>query len=488
MSEKPSHEDLEQRIKELEMVIDDHKAVEGKIPKEESYYRNLFETANDSIFILEDYRFMECNKMTLKMFGCEKKDILGFYPWDFSPPNQPDGRSSKEKAIELLGASLKGRPMTFYWKHIQKDGKEFDTETSLNCLGTEKNLLQAIARDITDRRLMEQALRESEEKFRTLVEQSPLGVSLIGKDGRYKYTNLQFRSIFGYTPEDIPTGADWFKRAFPDKSYRTEVVNAWLEDFKKTDVGQSRPRVYMVTCKNGACKHIKFRPVTLKNMDQFVIYEDITQRKQAEKGLRESEERYRLHFENVLDVIYTVDSEFKMLDVSPSVEKLLGYKPKELIGRPFQDLNLLAPEYLEQAFSESLRVLKGERITSTVYQFITRDGTKKWGEISGAPVIRDNKVVAITSVARDITERKRVEEERDKLVAKLQKALSEVKTLRGFLPICSHCKKIRDDKGYWGQIESYIHEHSDAEFSHGICPECAEKYYPEMDLYGKNET
>jgi len=70
--------------------------------------------------------------------------------------------------------------------------------------------------------------------------------------------------------------------------------------------------------------------------------------------------------------------------------------------------------------------------------------------------------------------------------ASLQKALSEVKTLRGFLPICSYCKNIRDDKGYWNQIESYIHKHSDAEFSHGICPVCAKKYYPNMNIYDDN--
>jgi len=83
----------------------------------------------------------------------------------------------------------------------------------------------------------------------------------------------------------------------------------------------------------------------------------------------------------------------------------------------------------------------------------------------------------------DITEHRLAQKQRDKLILDLQKALSEVKTLRGLIPICSHCKKIRDDKGYWNQIESYIHKHSDAEFSHGICPECAQKYYPDMDLY-----
>ena len=69
-------------------------------------------------------------------------------------------------------------------------------------------------------------------------------------------------------------------------------------------------------------------------------------------------------------------------------------------------------------------------------------------------------------------------------ITSLKNAIAEVKTLRGILPICSHCKKIRDDQGYWNRLEKYIHEHSEAEFSHGICQECAEKYYPDMDLYG----
>ena len=90
----------------------------------------------------------------------------------------------------------------------------------------------------------------------------------------------------------------------------------------------------------------------------------------------------------------------------------------------------------------------------------------------------------------DLTQQKRIEEdlrrkttELEDTNAKLQKALEEVKTLSGLLPICMHCKKIRDDKGYWNQIEGYIQKHSSAEFSHSICEECAEKYYPDMDIY-----
>ena len=88
----------------------------------------------------------------------------------------------------------------------------------------------------------------------------------------------------------------------------------------------------------------------------------------------------------------------------------------------------------------------------------------------------------LCSIVHDIFERKKIELEREKLIRKLQSALSEVKTLRGFLPICASCKKIRDDKGYWNQIEAYISAHSDARFSHGLCPDCVRRLYPDLDI------
>jgi hypothetical protein len=82
-------------------------------------------------------------------------------------------------------------------------------------------------------------------------------------------------------------------------------------------------------------------------------------------------------------------------------------------------------------------------------------------------------------VSKNITERKRAEEERERLIIELRDALSTIRTLRGMLPICSSCKKIRNDDGYWEQIDVYIRDHTEAEFSHGICPECAKKLYPQ---------
>jgi len=83
------------------------------------------------------------------------------------------------------------------------------------------------------------------------------------------------------------------------------------------------------------------------------------------------------------------------------------------------------------------------------------------------------------SILRDVTGQKIVEIEQKKLIAELTDALAQIKTLKGLLPICSSCKKIRDDMGYWNTLEKYIMEHSEAEFTHGICPDCIRKYFPE---------
>jgi len=98
-----------------------------------------------------------------------------------------------------------------------------------------------------------------------------------------------------------------------------------------------------------------------------------------------------------------------------------------------------------------------------------------------AQVLKDEQgnVIGLTGIGRDISEHKRAEAEREKLIRELQEALASVKQLSGMLPICASCKKIRDDKGYWTQIEAYIRDRSEAEFSHGICPECMKKLYPD---------
>jgi len=92
----------------------------------------------------------------------------------------------------------------------------------------------------------------------------------------------------------------------------------------------------------------------------------------------------------------------------------------------------------------------------------------------------DGRIVRL-EIATDVTEKKATEEEKERIIEKLRQALAEVKTLRGIIPICSYCKNIRDDHGYWNQVEAYLCKHSDADFSHGICPDCLQKNFPELE-------
>ena len=96
-----------------------------------------------------------------------------------------------------------------------------------------------------------------------------------------------------------------------------------------------------------------------------------------------------------------------------------------------------------------------------------------------SPITVDGQQVGVYGIYRDITERKNAEKERERLIQELKEALAKVKTLRGLIPICSSCKNIRDDRGYWNQVEAYIVAHSDAEFSHGFCPDCMKKLFPD---------
>ncbi len=130
---------------------------------------------------------------------------------------------------------------------------------------------------------------------------------------------------------------------------------------------------------------------------------------QVEDALRTSEEKYRLHFENVSDVIYSVDRDLRILSISPSVKDVLGYEPEALVGTSIQEFDLMTPASRRAAIEDTRQVLRHGHIEPSIYEFIAKDGTQKLGEVSGAPLIQEGKVVSVVSVARDVTERVEME-------------------------------------------------------------------------------
>ena len=131
------------------------------------------------------------------------------------------------------------------------------------------------------RRQTEERLRRSERRFRDLVDSSPVAAAVIESDGRYTYTNRAFTDLFGYTLEDIPTGKDWFRLAFPDPVRRREAIAAWKADREEAGPGRARPRTFPVRCRGGKEKTIRFSPVELSDGTEYVTYEDITEERRV---------------------------------------------------------------------------------------------------------------------------------------------------------------------------------------------------------------
>jgi len=138
--------------------------------------------------------------------------------------------------------------------------------------------------------------------------------------------------------------------------------------------------------------------------------------------LSESEEKYRLIFENCFDIIYTVDRQLATENISPSIKEAAGYSPAELMGKPLFELNLLAAEDTERAFSDITRVMQGDTIPNESYNFIAKDGTRLKAEISAAPILRNGEVTGMICIARNVTAQKKAEEEKQQMQERLQQA------------------------------------------------------------------
>ena len=220
--------------------------------------------------------------------------------------------------------------------------------------------------------------------------------------------------------------------------------------------------------------------------DQSIVYaqhlnEEISERKRVEKALKKSEERFRTVADFAYDWEYWIGSDGQTIYVSPSCERITGYGPDEFQQDP-RLLEEIGHPHDRELISQHLKhELVSREPLSADFRIVTRAGEERWIGHICQPVYNTHGLsLGRRATNRDITKRKRAEQEQERLVRELQDALAKVKTLSRLLPICAACKKIRDDKGYWRQIEAYIRDHSEAEFSHSICPECAKKIYPKL--------
>jgi PAS domain S-box-containing protein len=194
--------------------------------------------------------------------------------------------------------------------------------------------------------------------------------------------------------------------------------------------------------------------------------------KRVEAELHRSEDRYKRLFQNSLGLICTHDIDGVLLSLNPAAAIALGYEPDRGVGTSLAEF--LAPS-VRSRFPEYLRRMREHGHDSGYMLIVASNRTKRVWLYRNLLIREDGHPPYVVGHAMDVTEQKRAEYQLESALKELQRALAEVKTLKGLLPICAWCKKIRTDAGDWIELESYITAHSDAHFSHGVCSDCIPK-------------
>ena len=207
---------------------------------------------------------------------------------------------------------------------------------------------------------------------------------------------------------------------------------------------------------------------------------------QTDRQLHGQRELLRVTLSSIGDGVIATNPEGNINFINSVGESLTGWSKNDAIGKSLDEVFRIINEHTRESLTNPMEDLLNTGLMSnpaSQWLLLSREKKKIPVWISGAPIRgKQDNFQGIILVFRDISLQRQSEKEKDSLIAELKEAMGKVKTLSGLLPICASCKKIRDDKGYWNQIEAYIRKHSKVEFSHGICPDCAKKLYPDIDI------
>lgn len=362
---------------------------------------NVIDTMQDAVLVLDiENRIIDMNPAAESIVGQRLREIVGkpigetWLEWarqvDLPPPNS---RNLKELHLSEVNRQ-----------------RIFDMRQSELCDGHGQRIGHVIVlREITERTRNERALQLSEEYFRALTENSTDVTIITNMEGAIQYVSPSLERIFLRSRDEV-IGKNTLEFIHPDdvNHFLKTISDALMEQKGSVSITarfhDKDGNWHVLECVAGnMLNHPAINGIV-------VNARDVTEREAVAEALRQSEERYRLHFANINDVVYSFDSQLKLLSAAPSIERHLGVKPEEFVGKSILELNVLPSEYLEKAAIEASQVLAGKRIEGTIYEFIAKDGSRKIAEISSSPIFQDAKVVATVNVARDITERVHADE------------------------------------------------------------------------------
>jgi len=361
---------------------------------------------------------------------------------------------------------------------------------------------------------------EAEVRFQSLFEQSPFGIVIINTRGKIIEFNKTAHQDHGYSREEFAKldvfDIDPFQspgeiraslREVLKKGEATFEVKHRSKDGRIRDVhviaqvvNLSGERVFQaiwhdITERKGVEKTlreyrehlerlVKERTAELSRVNNE-LQRDISMRKMAEARLRESEERFRGIFEDGPLGMIILKPGDRIVNANKAFCDMVGFTGPVLEGNSF--LDIIHPEDQQRAGELLRQLVRGELpLFQFEYRITKKDGDHLWANsVTTALHNEHGTLIHALSMIQDITGRKMAEQKQEMLIQELQDAMAKIKLLRGLLPMCAWCKKIRDDNGYWKKVETYIEEHSDAHFTHGICPDCLKENDPETyKLFG----
>ena len=325
-----------------------------------------------------------------------------------------------------------------------------------------------------------EALRASEVRYRRLFEAARDGILILDAEtGMILDVNPFLIELLGYSREaflgtkvwelgffkDIVANQDNFEELQQKGYLRYEDLPLETSDGRRIEV-EFVSNVYLVN-------HQKVIQCNIR---------DITGRKRMEEKLRQLSRAVEQSPASIVITNPAGDIEY----ANPKFINVTGYTLAEILGKNPRILK--SGEISPETYRELWQTITAGKEWRGEFHNKKKNGELYWESASISPIRdRAGRVTHYVAVKEDITARKQNEAEHDQLIQDLHDALANVKSLSGLLPICAGCKKIRDDKGYWSQVESYIQMHSEAKFSHGMCPDCLKKWYPDLVEAGLGE-
>jgi PAS domain S-box-containing protein len=415
--------------------ITEHMREEHELHKSNEYFRLMAENSSQIILMMDKKgTLLYASPSIERLLNYKPDEVIGKSAFAFIHP------ADLPRAVFDFGKAILTKDTYIHnsFRIMLKDGSDRILDGfGINLLDNPyvKGFLMDL-QDVTERKLAEEQLKESEEKYRALIENAGETI-LVAQDGQFKFINGKSLDLIGYRPDEL-AGKQFTDYIHPDD--RKMVGERYVQRLKGEEPPNNYP--FRVLNINGQTKWVQIsavrinwegRPATLNFLT------DISESKKAEEKIRQSEEQYRLLADNIIDIVYILDLKTGRYQyISPSAERVFGYSEKEAMALKPQDV--MTPESFQRQFDSlngAMQAPRGSRKNSEIMdlELVRKDGSTFWGEINARFILDDNgDPISILGVMRDITERKKSQEEAQKVTA----AEKEKKRTSDLLSIMSH--------------------------------------------------